>query len=122
MGMLDRSPLDSLRVLLRAASAIALTSPRTRDRMAKSCRLKAFISIFFISDSRILAVSSTAPRWVITYGEAPLEKLVASLSIVRGGYRTVKPATGNYLRANEFGPRERGPTTDSPTYCLLVQY
>jgi hypothetical protein len=48
MGMLDKSPLASLRVFLSAASAILDTSPRSRDRIASRAALKGFISAAFI--------------------------------------------------------------------------
>src|SRR5262245_36428951 len=45
--MLDRSPEASDRVFRRAASAIAVTSPRSRARSDKSIFLNSLASLFF---------------------------------------------------------------------------
>jgi hypothetical protein len=47
-GMLERSPLASERVCRRAASAIVVTSPRNRARIASRATLKGFISATFM--------------------------------------------------------------------------
>src|SRR6476469_5609769 len=47
--MLDRSPEASLLVFRSAASARALTSPRSRDRSPTSMFLNSLISVFFIT-------------------------------------------------------------------------
>jgi hypothetical protein len=46
--MLDKSPEASLRVLRRAESAIAETSPRRRARSETSMLRNSFVSDFFI--------------------------------------------------------------------------
>jgi hypothetical protein len=63
--MLERSPLDSVRVLLSAASAMAETSPRNRARIATKRDLNTFNSDFFIISLRELSMPNIKTgQWI----------------------------------------------------------
>src|SRR6476620_10111424 len=81
IGMLDKSPEASLRGLRRAASAIAFTSPRKRDRSPSSMFLQPFDSVFFMSRSK-LRLQGWLDRSAAAIGKHSAQSLV----IVNGGY------------------------------------
>src|SRR4051812_41854002 len=92
--MLDRSPDDSLRVLRSAASASAVTSPRSRDRSPSSMCLNPLVSVFFMTCSKLhLLIVVRAVQAVIFAADSP-EPCYGKVGECRLSNRAAQNVTG----------------------------